>query len=170
MTEPGKLTNIQRAFFLNRSNRFIVECLLNDKKIRAYLPNPGRLGEIQFKKGYSLYVCSAGKNLAQRINRHRRVRKKLFWHIDYLRERTDFIAALPVRTQDQLECKIAKALRGISDWSIDEFGVSDCSCRTHLFGMNENPTASPQFINTLLYCRIDRLNHQLEINFPVSEL
>ncbi|TNF52029.1 DUF123 domain-containing protein, partial [bacterium] len=116
---------------------------------------------VQFKKGYYLYVGSARKNLAQRINRHRRLRKKLFWHIDYLRERTDFITALPVRTQDPLECEIAKALRGISDWSIDGFGASDCSCRTHLFGMNENPTTSPQFIHTLLYFRIDRLNNQL---------
>jgi sugar fermentation stimulation protein A len=123
----------------------------------------GERGEIQFKKGYYLYVGSARKNLAQRINRHRRLRKKLFWHIDYLREQADFITALPIRTQDQLECEIANALRGISDWSIDGFGASDCSCRTHLFGMKENPTTSPQFIHILLYFRIDRLNKQLGI-------
>lgn len=140
----------------DRGSYIIILKLKKNRKLAV-----GERRGIQFKKGYYLYVGSARKNLAQRISRHRRLRKKLFWHIDYLREKADFITALPIRTQDQLECEIAKALRGISDWPIDGFGASDCSCRTHLFGMNENPITSPQFIHTLMYFRIDRLNNQL---------
>jgi sugar fermentation stimulation protein A len=129
----------------------------------------GERGETQFKKGYYLYVGSARKNLEQRINRHRRLRKNFFWHIDYLREQADFITALPIRTGDRIECEIADALRGISAWSVVGFGASDCSCSTHLFGMNNNPITSPQFISMLLYFRIDRLNSQLKSDLPVSE-
>ncbi|MCX7837538.1 MAG: DNA/RNA nuclease SfsA [candidate division WOR-3 bacterium] len=32
--------------FLKRLNRFTCECLINNKKIKAYLPNPGRLWEL----------------------------------------------------------------------------------------------------------------------------
>jgi len=38
--------NIIRAVFRSRPNRFIVQCLVNDRLVRAYLPNPGRLHEL----------------------------------------------------------------------------------------------------------------------------
>ena len=34
------------ATFVARLNRFVVECLLEGKRVRAYLPNPGRLWEL----------------------------------------------------------------------------------------------------------------------------
>jgi sugar fermentation stimulation protein A len=34
------------AVFQSRPNRFIVQCLVNDRLVRAYLPNPGRLHEL----------------------------------------------------------------------------------------------------------------------------
>ena len=73
------------------------------------------------------------------------------------------------RYNSEKDNTIANALREISDWSVDGFGASDCSCSAHLFGMNKNPITSPQFINTLLYFRIDRLNNQLKSDPPVSE-
>jgi sugar fermentation stimulation protein A len=36
----------QKATFIKRLNRFVVECAVNDEVIRAYLPNPGRLREL----------------------------------------------------------------------------------------------------------------------------
>ncbi len=42
----------------------------------------GKIGIIEFKPGYYLYVGSALKNLTSRLNRHRRSRKGAFWHID----------------------------------------------------------------------------------------
>ena len=44
----------------------------------------GRLGMLAFAKGYYAYVGSALGGLEQRIDRHLRTEKKLFWHIDYL--------------------------------------------------------------------------------------
>ncbi len=117
----------------------------------------GKLGRVKFPKGYYLYVGSARKDLTRRIERHRRLRKTKFWHIDYLRERADFQAAVPIRTSDDLECDIAEAMSGIAAWNIPGFGCSDCACESHLFGMKEDPLRSPEFISRLLYFRMDRL-------------
>jgi sugar fermentation stimulation protein A len=122
----------------------------------------GKLGWLNFPKGYYLYVGSASKDLRQRIERHRRIRKTKFWHIDYLRERADFQAAIPIRTGDDLECEVAKAMSAIAAWKIPGFGCSDCSCESHLFGMKENPLHSPEFISRLLYFRMDRLFSRMD--------
>ena len=117
----------------------------------------GRLGPVKFRAGYYLYVGSARANLTQRIERHRRLRKNMFWHVDYLRAKAEFQYALPIRTEDPLECEIARALKEISDWSIPHFGSSDCSCPSHLFGMEKDPLRSPEFISLLLHFRMDRM-------------
>jgi sugar fermentation stimulation protein A len=110
-----------------------------------------------FPAGFYIYVGSAMKNLTHRLERHRRLRKNKFWHIDYLREVSEFIAALPVRASEDLECSIAERMRGIADWVIPGFGASDCACLGHLFGMKEDPLRSPAFIGLLQYFRMDRL-------------
>jgi sugar fermentation stimulation protein A len=96
-----------------------------------------------------------------RINRHRSERKNLFWHIDYLREHAGFHAALPIRTSAGLECGIAASMSTMADWQVDDFGSSDCSCETHLFGMKDDPVHSPEFIRRLLYFRMGRLEEKL---------
>ena len=40
--------NIITASFLSRPNRFVVECMVDGRKVRTYLPNPGRLWELLF--------------------------------------------------------------------------------------------------------------------------
>ena len=110
-----------------------------------------------FPAGYYVYVGSAMKNLTQRLERHRRLRKNKFWHIDYLREASEFIAALPVRSSEDLECQIAERMRAVADWAIPGFGASDCACPGHLFGMREDPLGSYAFIGLLQYFRMDRL-------------
>jgi sugar fermentation stimulation protein A len=124
----------------------------------------GGLGTVTFQKGYYLYVGSARKNLQRRIERHRRHRKNLFWHIDYLREKAEFIHALPVRSRKQLECEIASSLQKITQRSEQDFGSSDCNCSSHLFGMTGNPLRSPAFIRLLQHFRTDRLEHDLHLN------
>lgn len=119
--------------------------------------NIGNIGTLRFNRGYYLYVGSAKTNLTKRIERHKRKRKRLFWHIDYLRDKAEFCTALPMRASTHLECRIAETLSGITDWSVSGFGSSDCSCKTHLFGMHKDPITSATFIEALLYYRIDRL-------------
>lgn len=121
----------------------------------------GSLGRMVIKKGYYLYVGSARKNLARRVERHLRKKKRFFWHIDYLRDQAASCFAIPIRTGDAIEHELAAAVAAISDWSVPRFGSSDCSCGSHLFGMMENPAHTPRFINLLQYYRMDRLqNHQ----------
>jgi len=46
---------MKEAKFIRRLNRFVVECLLDNKAVKAYLPNPGRLWEILLP-GRTLYL------------------------------------------------------------------------------------------------------------------
>lgn len=121
----------------------------------------GSLGNVPFRRGYYLYAGSAKKNLTKRIQRHLAKRKKFFWHIDYLRDHAGRCMALPVQSSRPLEHDLAGALNRISDWSVPRFGASDCSCKTHLFGMHTNPIESPQFMEALQYFRIGRLEEEL---------
>ena len=122
----------------------------------------GELGNISFRKGYYLYAGSAKKALTKRLERHQRSRKNLFWHIDYLREKASFYKGLPIRTSENIECALAANVQKIADWSIPGFGCSDCSCRSHLFGMGEDPVKSPRFIEMLYNYRIKSVEEELE--------
>ncbi len=122
----------------------------------------GGLRSIFFRKGYYLYAGSAKKALTKRIERHQRSRKNLFWHIDYLREKASFYKGLPIRTSDDIECALASDLTKIADWSIAGFGCSDCSCRSHLFGVEEDPIKSSNFIEMLINYRIKSVEKELE--------
>jgi sugar fermentation stimulation protein A len=122
----------------------------------------GELGNISFRKGYYLYVGSAKKALTKRLGRHQRSRKNFFWHIDYLREKASFRKGLPIRTSEDIECALAAGLEKIADWSTPRFGCSDCSCKSHLFGMDEDPVKSPRFIEMLYNYRIKSLEEELK--------
>ena len=46
---------VERAQFISRPNRFVVQCVRDGKPITAYLPNPGRLWEL-LMPGCTLYL------------------------------------------------------------------------------------------------------------------
>jgi len=140
----------------DRGNYIVILRLIRDETIEI-----GELGKRFFKKGYYLYVGSAKKALSKRIERHVRKRKNLFWHIDYLREHALMHKTLPIRTSVNLECAIANSLGKTGKWSIKGFGSSDCSCKTHLFGMNEDPVKFPAFIQMLHHYRIGLVEREL---------
>lgn len=121
----------------------------------------GSKGIINFQKGYYVYIGSAKVNLSKRLDRHRRKRKQKHWHLDYLRGYCEIIATLPIRTQDDLECVIAKAIKDISDWSVRQFGSSDCNCDTHLYGFNENPIHYELFMMVIEDMRMNRLDEMM---------
>lgn len=129
--------------------------ILNLKRDRHLLV--GELGEVKFRRGYYIYVGSAKKNLTKRLERHRRLLKRYHSHIDFLRGAADFHVALPIRASEDLECGLAAALEKITDWEVKRFGSSDCDCKSHLFGMSENPIHSRIFIDLLFQFRINRL-------------
>ena len=123
---------------------------------RKRLMEIGGLGKVAFRPGYYVYVGSAMKRLSKRVERHRRIKKKLHWHIDYFSSLAQFQAALPVRSEDDLECELASAISGISEWPVPGFGCSDCSCPSHLFGFSSDPLSTRQFHDVLQYFRMDR--------------
>ncbi len=116
----------------------------------------GKLGELLFPRGFYVYVGSAMGGLKRRIERHRRLRKHLYWHIDALRAAAEFRYALPVRSSVRLECDIARAMKSLGDWRIPGFGSTDCICGTHLFGFASDPVDHPDFHGLLQYFRMDR--------------
>jgi sugar fermentation stimulation protein A len=122
----------------------------------------GSLDKVVFRAGYYVYVGSAKKNLTRRIERHRRLRKNLFWHIDYLREAANWVAALPIRTAEDLECALAGAVEKTAQWSVPGFGASACSCSSHLFGMENDPLQSEDFLDLVERFRIRRLLTMIE--------
>jgi sugar fermentation stimulation protein A len=125
--------------------------------IRTRVIPIGRLGRIRFPKGFYLYVGSAMTNLSQRVERHRRLHKRVHWHIDRFRPHARFVETLPIRSSDRLECELAHAIEGIASWSIPGFGCSDCRCKSHLFGMMDNPLDDEAFHDLLAWYRMDRL-------------
>ena len=101
----------------------------------------GKLGEFRFPPGYHLYVGSAqgSGGLAARIGRHRRPRKRLHWHIDYLLQYARLEDVWYIESPRRLECVVAEAIRALPDARVPApgFGSSDCRCTTHLFYFTE---------------------------------
>lgn len=116
----------------------------------------GRLGNVFFREGFYIYVGSAMANLAKRIERHVRLRKRHHWHIDALRAVCTVRSVLAIRSSDRLECDIAAAVSKIAGWQVRGFGSSDCLCASHLFGMEHDPLNSRPFHDLLQFFRMDR--------------
>jgi sugar fermentation stimulation protein A len=136
---------------LDRGAYLVLMNLKRDRTVKV-----GKLGKIRFRKGHYIYVGSAMANLSKRIERHRRLRKKMHWHLDYLRPHVEFVAGLPVLSSDDLECAMAGDLKKLAE-EVADFGASDCRCRSHLFRMEGSPFDSDGFQSLLMHYRMERL-------------
>ena len=92
----------------------------------------GKIGKINFYKGYYVYIGSAVNGLEKRIQRHLRDNKKMHWHIDYLLKYGIITDVFFKESTYKEECDIAKGLDENLK-SIKGFGCSDCKCESHLF-------------------------------------
>lgn len=105
--------------------------LNKDEKIKI-----GKLGKFDFKKGLYVYTGSALSGLERRIDRHKKKRKKKFWHIDYLlaNKHAKISKIIKIETNKRLECKLNKIVSCIPNTRIlaEGFGSSDCNCKSHL--------------------------------------
>ncbi len=99
----------------------------------------GALGHLCFEAGWYLYVGSALRGLDARIARHRRHRKRLHWHVDYLRKACSEVIPLPIRSSRRDECPVARSISGLYHPGPPGFGSSDCGCPTHLFFSRDHP-------------------------------
>ena len=133
--------------------------------LRATEPERVTIGdrEVRLKEGYYIYAGSARRGLTKRIARHMRRRKRLFWHIDYIREATELVKAIPIRTQDTIECELAGRLSHLFS-PLKGLGSSDCSCRAHLFYSPQDPLSMPEFVSLILHYRMDRVVDKISKN------
>lgn len=103
--------------------------VLISKVEKRMLVEIGRLGALQFKKGFYAYVGSAMNSLEMRILRHLSAEKKFHWHIDYFLDKAKIEEVWYKEVGE--ECKVASVLSSCP--SIKGFGCSDCACDSHLF-------------------------------------
>ncbi|MFX0082362.1 MAG: DUF123 domain-containing protein [Candidatus Hodarchaeota archaeon] len=102
----------------------------------------GALGNILFEKGSYLYIGSAmgtygSTTLENRIKRHISTsnKKKIHWHIDYLLnyERGFITQLYLIPSLYRIECIISREIKDFSDDIVEDFGSTDCMCKSHLF-------------------------------------
>jgi sugar fermentation stimulation protein A len=101
----------------------------------------GRLGALDFRVGWYVYVGSALSGLGHRLSRHARLEKRHHWHVDGLRAVTDLVAVAARPGRERLECAIADRVSG---WPggrrpVPRFGASDCRCAGHLIHFDQRP-------------------------------
>jgi len=100
------------------------------------------LGEITFESGWWVYVGSAmgtgSTSLENRLNRHFRKEKTIYWHIDYLlAANTELAEAIWAESSEPIECSLAQFLSANDDFvpGPKRFGSSDChsGCVAHIY-------------------------------------
>ena len=101
----------------------------------------GRLGRFTFPAGYYVYTGSAMSGLEARLARHRRRRKKLRWHIDYLLRRAELVDAVAIPSRRSIECARNRRVLRMQGAEVvaPGFGSSDCRCPTHLVWFRSPP-------------------------------
>ena len=114
--------------------------LQNGKKIRV-----GKKLEIDFDKGYYVYVGSAMNSLESRLKRHLSSTKKLHWHIDYLLKHGEIVEII-YNLDKKVECELSQKLSENNEY-IQDFGCSDCLCESHLYYFKNKKEAIEEVIN-----------------------
>jgi Uri superfamily endonuclease len=103
----------------------------------------GRLGSIELRPGFYVYVGSAlgPGGLQARVGRHLVPSRAVHWHIDYLKRAAHILEVWYVLDSVRREHAWAKALGGLAGASIamPGFGASDCRCAAHLFHFPSAP-------------------------------
>ena len=123
----------------------------------------GKLGKQTFPRGYYTYTGSAlgkGASLKNRIFRHLKNEKQMFWHIDYLLadENVSVEAVIAAETKENMECTInsyLKTERG-AKVLVKRFGASDCKkhCGSHLLYFPENIQTESLVQNLVAYLQL----------------
>lgn len=99
----------------------------------------GKLGTIHFSAGTYAYCGSAMAGYRGRVGRHFSSSKKLRWHIDYLLEEAEPVAALLVPGGEGMECALGRILSAMDGSEpVKGFGSSDCTCGSHLYRIEES--------------------------------
>ena len=107
-------------------------------KLTIFLPQEvsitiGKLGNINFPKGYYIYTGSATNGLQARVSRHFSKKKKRHWHIDYLLFHARIVNVELFYEPGMSECELnSKSKKEFASSIVKGFGSSDCNCKSHL--------------------------------------
>lgn len=138
-------TSTKKPFPKNPGTYALILGLPTTRSIRI-----GKLGEFDFPAGYYVYVGSAfgPGGLAGRLNRHQRLaediagRKRLHWHIDYLRQHSELWGAwyaVHDTSHEHSWASLVSQLPGAT-MPVPRFGASDCHCSSHLYHFPKPPS------------------------------
>lgn len=122
-------------------------CLIIHVKRKSKIRVGAKLGDVEFKKGIYVYVGSAMNSLESRLNRHLSDSKKLHWHVDYLlKDDNSKIIDIIYNTDKKVECDISQYIE-TKTIGIENFGCSDCNCKSHLYYFKNRSEAIEQVQN-----------------------
>ena len=107
-------------------------CLIINLQKNREIKIGKKLGKIEFKQGYYVYVGSAMNSLESRVKRHLSDEKKLHWHIDYLTKKSEIVEVIYNESSRKIECDLSQYLEA-KTYGIPGFGCTDCSCESHLY-------------------------------------
>ena len=105
------------------------------------------LGVVDFVPGKWVYVGSAmgdgSTSLENRLGRHFRKQKTIYWHIDHLLDQDmEIVKAIWAQSTIHLECEVAHSLASNNSFEPGPkgFGASDCKkgCIAHIFMYNDS--------------------------------
>jgi len=103
----------------------------------------GRLGRLELRRGFYVYVGSAfgPGGLPARLRHHLKPATRPHWHIDYLRPATRLVEIWYSHDEAVQEHAWADGIRRMRSASIPlpGFGSSDCRCPSHLSFHPERP-------------------------------
>ncbi len=119
----------------------------------------GALGTFEFEPGFYTYVGSAKKGLSKRMRRHKRTRKRVHWHIDYLRNAAEKAWTYPIRGAVD-ESALADAMAQVGRRFPAGFGATDCEDEGHLVHTEEDPIHLPEVQSLLTQWRHRRVFEQ----------
>ncbi|MDT7864584.1 MAG: GIY-YIG nuclease family protein [Thermoproteota archaeon] len=139
----GYLNNFNNILKLKGSYILIIKI---KKKFKTKI---GKIGDIDFKKGYYLYIGSSKKTYKSRILRYLSKIKRKHWHIDYLITNKNAIIIGFILLLNKNECDISKIFYNNKFKYVSKFGCSDCKCRSHLFYIGRNLKSLVTNIHTL---------------------
>ena len=104
----------------------------------------GRLGKLELRPGFYVYVGSAfgPGGVRARLRHHLKRATRPHWHIDYLRPATRLVEIWHCHDEAIREHAWAEAIRAMRSASnpLPGFGSSDCRCPTHLSFHSERPS------------------------------
>jgi Uri superfamily endonuclease len=105
----------------------------------------GRLGDLQLKPGFYVYVGSAlgPGGVSARLAYHMRPVRRPHWHLDYLKAHTNILEVWFTYGRRPREHVWARYFAGIRGATVPMvgFGSSDCDCESHLFFFRRRPGA-----------------------------